>query len=152
MGKKEDPRRELSKEVDLKVNDERAHVESNGFVADDGDLAIDVLFLCQHRCGTPTAIDPGEVAAVQWMTAERILGHPRTPEWTRQSIGSAEKDARQEAGVRGRNVDESTETVLAALRHGKAFARGDGGLSGKDGLGPPQVRDTGHLVLHWRCD
>ena len=34
---------------------------------------IDIVFLCRHKSGTPAAIDPDEVAAVQWLTAHGCL-------------------------------------------------------------------------------
>jgi 8-oxo-dGTP diphosphatase len=84
-------RREIREEVGVQVHDDMAYVESKSFVADDGELVVDVVFLCRYRSGTPTVGDPGEVAAVHWMKAEEILEHPKTPPWTRQSIELAEK-------------------------------------------------------------
>jgi 8-oxo-dGTP diphosphatase len=83
-------RREIREEAGVEVFDEMAYVESKAFFADDGDPVVDVVFLCRYRSGRPTVGDPGEVAAVCWMTLEEILGHPKTPPWTRHSIQLAE--------------------------------------------------------------
>jgi 8-oxo-dGTP diphosphatase len=84
-------RRELIEEVGIEVTGEMAYVQSSAFVADDGDPVIDIVFLCRHKSGTPTALDPDEVAAVQWMSAEEIRTAPNMPVWTRHSIEMAEK-------------------------------------------------------------
>jgi 8-oxo-dGTP pyrophosphatase MutT (NUDIX family) len=84
-------RREIVEEVGVEVQDEMAYVESNAFVADDGEPVVDVVFLCRYKRGTPTIADPGEVAAIQWMTPAEILSHPEIALWTRQSIARAER-------------------------------------------------------------
>lgn len=84
-------RREIDEEVGIEVHPDMVYVESKAFVADDGDPVVDVVFLCRYKSGTPTIGDPGEVAAIHWMTAEEIAKHPKTPPWTRQSIELAEK-------------------------------------------------------------
>jgi len=84
-------RRELLEEVGIQVQKEVAYVESNAFVADDGEPVINIVFLCRYKSGTPAAIDPDEVAAVQWLTAQEILTHPKAPVWMRQSIELAER-------------------------------------------------------------
>ena len=84
-------RRELLEEVGVQVKEGIAYVESNAFVADDGEQVINIVFLCRYKSGTPTAIDPDEVVAVQWLTTQEILNHPKTPPWTRQSIELAER-------------------------------------------------------------
>jgi 8-oxo-dGTP pyrophosphatase MutT (NUDIX family) len=84
-------RREIMEEVAVEVHDDMVYLESKAFVADDGEPVVDVVFLCRYRSGEPGVGDPGEVAAVRWMTAEEILAHPETPPWTRQSIELAER-------------------------------------------------------------
>ena len=84
-------RREIAEEVGIKVHTKMEYIESNAFVTDSGEPAVDIVFLCRYKSGTPTAVDPGEVAAVQWMTAQEVLTHPEVPEWTHQSIKLAEK-------------------------------------------------------------
>lgn len=89
-------RRELQEEVDIEVDDEMVYVDSGFFVAG-GEPVVDVVFLCRHRSGKPRACDPEEVAAVQWMTLEEILTHPKSPPWMAPSIKRVEK-ARVEKG------------------------------------------------------
>ncbi len=84
-------RREIEEEVGVQVYPDVAYVESKAFIADDAEPVVDVVFLCRYKSGTPTIGAPGEVAAIQWMTAQEIAEHPRTPPWTRQSIELAEE-------------------------------------------------------------
>jgi ADP-ribose pyrophosphatase YjhB (NUDIX family) len=84
-------RREVREEVAVELEGELAYVEGNAFVADDGEPVVDIVFLCRYAGGTPTIADPGEVAAIRWMTPEQILADPLAPPWTRQSIERAEQ-------------------------------------------------------------
>jgi ADP-ribose pyrophosphatase YjhB (NUDIX family) len=84
-------RREVIEEVAVELQDEIEYVESNAFVADDGEPVVDIVFLCRYASGTPTIADPGEVAAIHWMTPEQIHTDPATPSWTHQSIERAEQ-------------------------------------------------------------
>ncbi len=84
-------RRELIEEVGVEVAPNMAYVQSSAFVADDGDPVIDIVFLCRYESGTPTALDPDEVAAVQWMSLEEIRTAPNVPAWTRHSIEMADQ-------------------------------------------------------------
>lgn len=83
--------REIMEEVGLEVHDEMAYLESNAFVTDQGEPVVDLVYLCRYKGGAPTIADPGEVAAVQWMTPAEIQAHPQIPPWTRQSIARAER-------------------------------------------------------------
>lgn len=83
-------RREIAEEVGLQVHEEMLYLKSSSFVAD-GDPVVDVVFLCRHKSGTAVAADPGEVAAVRWMTAEEASAHPETPPWTRNALELAER-------------------------------------------------------------
>jgi 8-oxo-dGTP diphosphatase len=85
-------RREIREEVGIEVHDDMVYVESTAFVADDGRPMVDVVFLCRYRSGEPAIGDPGEVAAVHWMTTEEILAHPRAPSWMRPSIKRMEQE------------------------------------------------------------
>lgn len=84
-------KREIREEVGLEVHDAMEYVESNSFIADDGEPVVDILFLCHYKGGTLAIASTGEVGAVQWMSAEEVLAHPKAPRWTRQSIQRAEK-------------------------------------------------------------
>jgi 8-oxo-dGTP diphosphatase len=84
-------RREIEEEVGIQIWPDMAYVESKAFVADDGEPVIDVVFVCRYKSGRAVAADPGEVAAIRWMTARQVLEHPKAPPWTRQSVELAEK-------------------------------------------------------------
>ena len=83
-------RREIREEAGVEVHDEMVYLESKSFVAE-GDVVVDVVFLCRYLGGEAVVGDPDEVDAVHWMTAEEIIQHPKTTPWTRQSIEKAEK-------------------------------------------------------------
>jgi 8-oxo-dGTP diphosphatase len=82
-------RREIAEEVGLEVQDEMAYVRSSAFVAQD-DPVVDVVFLCRWKSGEAVVADPGEVAAVRWMTAAEAIAHPETPPWTRLALELAD--------------------------------------------------------------
>ena len=84
-------RREVAEETGVEVYDDLEYVESSAFITDGGEPAVDVVFLCRYKSGTPTVADPGEVAAIRWMTVQEVLEHPQMPAWTRQSIERAER-------------------------------------------------------------
>jgi 8-oxo-dGTP pyrophosphatase MutT (NUDIX family) len=83
-------RREIAEETGLEVHTKMAYLRSSAFVAE-GDAVVDVVFLCRWKSGEATAADPGEVAAVRWMTAAEAIAHPETPPWTRLALELAEK-------------------------------------------------------------
>ncbi len=85
----ETARREAEEEVGVTVS-ELAYVESKSFRADDGNQVIDIVFLARYLSGEPTPGDPDEVESLTWMTAEEIRQHPRSPDWTVDSITRAE--------------------------------------------------------------
>lgn len=78
-------RREIQEEVGVTVG-KLAYVKSSHFVADDGDLVVDVIFLCQYEAGEPRIDDIEEVAAIHWLTAAEIMAHPAAQIWTRQGV------------------------------------------------------------------
>jgi 8-oxo-dGTP pyrophosphatase MutT (NUDIX family) len=84
-------RREISEEVGVEVGPLLHYLKSSAFVADDGAPVVDVVFLCEYVGGTPRIADPDEVAAIEWLTAAEVLGHPKAPPWTRLSIEAAER-------------------------------------------------------------
>ncbi len=91
-------RREIAEEVGPEVHNDTfaslstgmAYVRSSAFLAE-GDAVVDVVFLCRWKAGTAVAADPGEVAAVRWMTAAEAIAHPETPPWTKLSLELADK-------------------------------------------------------------
>jgi 8-oxo-dGTP diphosphatase len=82
-------RREIDEEVGLEVSSEMVYLRSSAFVAV-GYPVVDVVFLCRHKEGIARAADPGEVAAVHWMTVGEAIAHPETAPWTRESLVQAE--------------------------------------------------------------
>lgn len=84
-------RREIREEVGLELDEEMVYLESNSFVADDGDPVVDIVFLCRYKSGTAAALDLAELTAVRWMTAEEVRADPQVPPWTRQSVARAER-------------------------------------------------------------
>jgi len=83
-------RREVFEEVGLEVG-EVTYLESKSFVADDGEVVVDVVFLCAYISGEPCAVNAEEAAEVRWLSAADILAHPRTLPWIRQSVERAER-------------------------------------------------------------
>ena len=79
-------RREIAEEVGVTVADKIHYVESKSFIADDGLSVIDIVYLCRYESGEPRALDPAEVANVEWMTFDTIMAHPKTPVWIKQSL------------------------------------------------------------------
>ena len=79
-------RREIAEEVGVTVAKTMQYVESKSFIADDGLPVIDIVFLCHYESGEPRALDPAEVASVEWMTFDEVMAHPKTPVWTTQSL------------------------------------------------------------------
>lgn len=82
-------RREVLEEINVTVG-EMTYIRTH--VVDFGDMKVLFsLFLCEYEAGEPRAVDPAEVSAVQWMTAEEILAHPRCPEWLPPNLEACEK-------------------------------------------------------------
>ena len=55
-----------------------------------GTPILGMAFLCEYASGEARAVDPAEVSAVAWMTAEEILAHPKCPEWLPPTITACE--------------------------------------------------------------
>ncbi len=86
----ETARREALEEVNVTIS-ELAYVESKSFRGDDGNDVVDIVFLAKYLSGEPTPGDPDEVESLTWLTAEEIRQHPKSPEWTIDSITRAEE-------------------------------------------------------------
>lgn len=82
-------RRELMEEVGIEVGAKMTYVESKYFVSDIGKYVLDIVLLCEYKSGTPTAIDPAEVADIKWMKTNAIVDYDQTPPWIVQSINKA---------------------------------------------------------------
>jgi 8-oxo-dGTP diphosphatase len=81
-------RREVLEETGITIADEMAYVESKSFGVDEP--VVDIVLLCRYQAGEIQPGDPDEVAGVEWLTADEVLAHPKTPPWTAQSIRRAE--------------------------------------------------------------
>lgn len=82
-------KREIIEEIRVFVS-EIVYVHSTHFITDDGRSVINIVFLCRYESGEPTSQDVGEVAEILWLTAEDILNHPKTPSWTKYTLGKTE--------------------------------------------------------------
>ena len=76
-------RRELLEEICLEVG-KITYMESVRFTADDGDVVVNILFVCEYIGGDPKANDPMELSDVKWMTAAMIRENPDIPAWTKR--------------------------------------------------------------------
>lgn len=95
-------RREVLEEAGVEVADERL-ARSNVFDGSfDGRIlpVLDLVFWCRWVSGEPRAMDPDEVAGLEWLSPDEIRRDPRTMEWTRASLELVEA-ARVRGGVTG---------------------------------------------------
>lgn len=84
-------RREILEETGISVGPEMQFLKNKFFISDDGYSIVDIIFLCSYASGEPVISDPDEVAAVQWMTLEEVLNHPKAPTWTKEDLRIAHK-------------------------------------------------------------
>ncbi|HEX5166451.1 MAG TPA: NUDIX hydrolase [Thermomicrobiales bacterium] len=82
--------REIFEETGVSVDDVQ-FVEAHSFTAPDGTPVVDVVFLSRYDAGTPLITDPGEVAALRWMTAAEILADHACPPWMSPSLALVER-------------------------------------------------------------
>ncbi len=79
-------RREVLEETGISVSSDLEYVRSMFYALDDGSPVVDTLFSGMYLEGEPHIADTDEVAEVEWMTAEEILVHDRTPDWNRPDV------------------------------------------------------------------
>jgi 8-oxo-dGTP pyrophosphatase MutT (NUDIX family) len=82
--------REVLEETGVVV-EQIEYVEAHSFTSPAGTKVVDVVFLCCYVSGTPTITDPGEVAALRWMTAHEILADGACPPWMAPSLELVER-------------------------------------------------------------
>ena len=82
--------REVLEETGVVV-EQVQYVEAHSFTTPDGTPVVDIVFLCRYVSGTLTITDPGEVAALRWMTAEEILADSACPPWMEPSLALVER-------------------------------------------------------------
>jgi 8-oxo-dGTP pyrophosphatase MutT (NUDIX family) len=81
--------REVEEEVGITVSN-LTYVNSSSFVADSGIPVVDIVFLCSYKFGEPFVKDPDEVASVNWMSTQEILGSEEIPSFLKVNIGLAD--------------------------------------------------------------
>jgi ADP-ribose pyrophosphatase YjhB (NUDIX family) len=90
-------RREVSEEVAVTIG-ELTYVRSDGFTTASGTPVLNVVMLAAYHSGEPRAVDPSEVASVEWMTLAEIADHPYAQAWTIESMRRAEQVRRTQLG------------------------------------------------------
>ena len=90
-------RREIREEIGVEIDERMTYVKSGSFELDDGRKALNVVFLCHLRAGTPIA-DSEEVHSVRWMTSEQIL-RDRPPWFKALKMREIEEARRREDGT-----------------------------------------------------
>lgn len=86
--------REISEEVGVEVG-ELYYATSNFFQTDTSLTVLNIVFLCPYVSGEARAVDPKEVAWIQWMTAEDALEHEAVQPWTRNYLHACEQVRQQ---------------------------------------------------------
>lgn len=83
-------RREVKEEVGVEV-DAMDYLESKAFMTNDGQMVVDIVFLCRYKSGKSRCVDKDEVAEVHWVTASDIAGNQKAPSYLKQTIARAEE-------------------------------------------------------------
>jgi 8-oxo-dGTP diphosphatase len=86
---RETARRELVEEVGIEVGAVE-FVTSRTFEADTGARCLNVVTLCEHVAGDPHPRDPEEVAAVHWLSPDRIRAHEDVPAFVESDLDEIE--------------------------------------------------------------
>ncbi|MCA1029644.1 NUDIX domain-containing protein [Bacillus timonensis] len=84
-------KREIFEEVGVIVRDDMYYVRNTTFVTDNGELVLDIVFLCEIEEGEPFVKSPNEIESVHWMTLDEVLEHDNSPIWLKDSLGDAMK-------------------------------------------------------------
>ncbi|NLK44808.1 MAG: NUDIX domain-containing protein [Tissierellia bacterium] len=83
-------RREIMEEVGIDVSEPMHYLESKTFLLADGQVVVDVVFVCKYKAGEARPVDTDEVGEVYWMTCEEVLESEIAPLWLKASIMKAE--------------------------------------------------------------
>lgn len=78
-------RRELREEVGVELTDSEI-VTSTTFELDSDHPCLNLVVTAEYDGGEAHVADPEEVGAVEWRTAEDVLGADETPPWTRDLL------------------------------------------------------------------
>ena len=88
-------RREVFEETGIRVSAEIEYVRSKAFNLTDGTPVVDVLYVGHHESGEPRIADPGEVEVINWMTADEIVAHEKTPPWLVDQVNAVIRHLRR---------------------------------------------------------
>ncbi len=82
--------REVKEETGVVIAPDPYYLNSQVFMADNGQPIVLVNYLCGYAGGQAMIGDPEEVSEVRWMTPAEILSHPKAPAWTQSLLLAAE--------------------------------------------------------------
>ncbi|NLX61275.1 MAG: NUDIX domain-containing protein [Tissierellia bacterium] len=83
-------RREIREEVGIEVAEDMHYLESKTFSMGNGQLVVDVVFVCKYEAGEARPVDRHEVGEVYWMACKEVLESKQAPIWLKESIKKAE--------------------------------------------------------------
>jgi 8-oxo-dGTP diphosphatase len=83
-------KREVLEEVGIEIHDAMSYVKSCLFIANDGQLVLDIVFLCYYKFGEAAVLQPDELSSVIWMTLEDVMADQKIPSWTKESLKLAD--------------------------------------------------------------
>lgn len=83
-------KREIREEVGIEVSDSIHYLESKTFPLADGQLVVDIVFVCKYKSGEARVVDSNEVGEIYWMTCEELLQDERALSWLKESLKKAE--------------------------------------------------------------
>lgn len=83
-------KREIREEVGIEVSDRMHYLESKTFLLADGQLVVDIVFVCKYKSGEARVVDSNEVGEIYWMTCEELLQDERALSWLKESLKKAE--------------------------------------------------------------
>lgn len=82
--------REIMEEVGIQISKTVHYVESKSFISDNGQVVIDIVFLCKYQSGEPKCMSADEVSDIYWMSSKEVLMDKSAPIWLKESIEKAE--------------------------------------------------------------
>ncbi|WP_200773774.1 NUDIX hydrolase [Tepidimicrobium xylanilyticum] len=83
-------RREIMEEVGIEVSDMIHYLESKSFLLADGQVVVDVVFVCKYKSGEAQPVATDEVGEIYWMTCEEVLENGKALIWLKDTIKKAE--------------------------------------------------------------
>lgn len=83
-------RREIMEEVGIEVSDTIHYLESKSFLLADGQVVVDVVFVCKYKSGEAKPVATDEVGEIYWMTCEEVLENGKALIWLKDTIKKAE--------------------------------------------------------------